>query len=116
MRKSQRLPGYYGLPVIHKVHWKWLIIVYFFLGGIAGAAQAIAGVAAVRDRDRNRPIVRAARYVSALAFVPCPALLMVDLGRPERFFHMLRIVKLRSPMSIGSWTLTLFGAATTAVA
>jgi formate-dependent nitrite reductase membrane component NrfD len=102
--------------VIHRAHWKWLIIFYFFFGGIAGGAQVIAGVAAARNRDENRSIVRAARYVSFLAFLPCPPLLIVDLGRLERFLHMLRIVKFRSPMSIGSWTLTLFGAATTGAA
>ncbi|MCV5792012.1 polysulfide reductase NrfD, partial [Escherichia coli] len=67
--------------------------------------------------DRARPTVRTARYVSFLAFLPCPPLLILDLGRPERFLHMLRVVKLRSPMSVGTWCLILFGgAATTSVA
>jgi formate-dependent nitrite reductase membrane component NrfD len=116
MKRQDHPRSYYGLPVIHRAHWKWLIVFYFFLGGIAGGAQVIGGVAAARNRDENRSIVRAARYVSFLAFLPCPALLIVDLGRLERFLHMLRIVKFRSPMSIGSWTLTLFGAAATGVA
>src|SRR5205085_9522628 len=38
-----------------------------------------------------------------------PILLILDLGRPERFHHMLRVVKLRSPMSIGTWGLLIFG-------
>jgi formate-dependent nitrite reductase membrane component NrfD len=38
-----------------------------------------------------------------------PILLIMDLGRPERFYNMLRIVKLRSPMSTGSWALAIFG-------
>jgi formate-dependent nitrite reductase membrane component NrfD len=38
-----------------------------------------------------------------------PVLLIWDLGRPERFFNMLRIVKLRSPMSTQSWSLFIFG-------
>ncbi len=116
MNAATSPPGYYGLPVIHRSHWKWLVIFYFFFGGIAGAAQAIAAVAAARDREGNRDVIRAARYVSLAAFLPCPALLILDLGRPGRFLHMLRILKFRSPMSIGSWTLALFGAAATAVA
>ena len=36
-------------------------------------------------------------------------LLILDLGRPERFVNMLRIFKPRSPMSMGAWALTLFG-------
>jgi hypothetical protein len=34
-----------------------------------------------------------------------PALLISDLGRPERFHHMLRVFKPTSPMSMGSWIL-----------
>jgi hypothetical protein len=34
----------------------------------------------------------------------------MDLGRPARFANMLRLVKPRSPMNMGAWALTLFGA------
>lgn len=34
-------------------------------------------------------------------------LLVVDLGDPFRFFHMLRVVKVRTPMSVGVWSLSL---------
>ena len=37
--------SYYGLPVVHKAHWNWAIVLYFYLGGIAGASYAIASVA-----------------------------------------------------------------------
>jgi formate-dependent nitrite reductase membrane component NrfD len=47
--------------------------------------------------------------VSLAAVVPCPPLLIADLGRPARFYNMLRIVKLRSPMSMGAWALMAFG-------
>jgi formate-dependent nitrite reductase membrane component NrfD len=115
MKDKPQSAGYYGLPAIHGPHWNWLIIFYFFFGGIAGAAQAIGAIASWRDQRGNHAVVRAARYVSFAAFLPCPALLVFDLGRPERFLHMLRILKLRSPMSVGSWTLVLFGAAATTV-
>jgi formate-dependent nitrite reductase membrane component NrfD len=41
-------------------------------------------------------------------------LLIMDLGRPLRFVYMLRIVKLRSPMSMGAWALSSFGGLITA--
>ena len=34
---------------------------------------------------------------------------MHDLGRPERFYNMLRIAKPTSPMSVGTWILTAYG-------
>jgi formate-dependent nitrite reductase membrane component NrfD len=42
------------------------------------------------------------------AIGPGAPLLILDLGRPERFLHMLRIFKTRSPMSMGSWCLSAF--------
>src|SRR5207302_1626507 len=38
-----------------------------------------------------------------------PALLTKDLGRPERFLNMLRMFKVTSPMSVGSWVLSATG-------
>jgi formate-dependent nitrite reductase membrane component NrfD len=102
-------PTYYGTPVIHKPHWKWLIIVYFFFGGIAGASAVIAAISDLVGPAQDQRVGRVARYVSFAALLPSPVLLILDLGRPERFINMLRIVKFRSPMSVGTWGLTLFG-------
>src|SRR3712207_7312595 len=46
--------------------------------------------------------------------MPSPPLLIMDLGRPERFVNMLRIFKPRSPMSMGAWCLSVFGGLGTA--
>jgi formate-dependent nitrite reductase membrane component NrfD len=101
--------SYYGVPLIHGPHWKWLVILYFFLGGIAGASYVVASLAQLVGGDANRRIARAGRYVSFAALLPCPPLLILDLGRPQRFHHMLRVFKFRSPMSVGTWGLTVFG-------
>jgi formate-dependent nitrite reductase membrane component NrfD len=53
--------------------------------------------------------VRTSRYTVLLTMILSPVLLIWDLGRPERFYNMLRIVKLRSPMSTQSWSLFIFG-------
>ncbi len=104
---SQVEHSYYGLPVIKAPHWKWLVIVYFFLGGLAGGSATIATIADLFSKDRG--LVRAARYLSLAAVLPCPPLLVLDLGRPERAFNMFRVVKLKSPMSLGSWALLFLG-------
>jgi formate-dependent nitrite reductase membrane component NrfD len=100
--------SYYGLPVVKAPHWRWLVIFYFFLGGISGASFTIGTVANLFAR--NSAVERAARYVSLAALIPCPPLLILDLGRPERFMNMLRVVKLKSPMSLGSWAISGLGA------
>lgn len=105
--------SYYGLPVIKKPHWKWEIYTYFFIGGISSASYVIASVAELFGDHESRPITRVGRYLSLATIIPSPILLILDLGRPERFHHMLRILKLRSPMSVGTWGLTCFGAFST---
>jgi formate-dependent nitrite reductase membrane component NrfD len=117
---AQRSPGhditrtdqantYYGLPLIKKAHWSWQIILYFFLGGIAGGSFLISTLADLLKVDNNPTLIRAGRYLSFACILASPILLILDLGRPERFYHMLRIFKLRSVMSLGSWGLTFFG-------
>jgi formate-dependent nitrite reductase membrane component NrfD len=101
--------SYYGLPVLKRPHWKWQIPLYFFLSGLAGSSYLIATVAEWLGSGADRPIVAAGRYLALGGVTAGVPLLIDDLGRPTRFHHMLRIVKPRSPMSVGSWALTFFG-------
>lgn len=98
---------YYNHPLIKKADWKWQIIVYFFLGGIACGSYLVATLAHLFGFDKN--VVRTGRYLSFVCILISPILLIWDLGRPERFLHMLRVLKLRSVMSIGTWAISFFG-------
>ena len=100
--------GYYDVPVIHGPHWKWLVIGYFYFGGISGASAVIAAFSRLYGGVSGAQLARIATYVSFLSLVPCPILLILDLGRPARFLHMLRAFRASSPMSIGTWGLTAF--------
>ena len=102
--------SYYGHPVVRKAHWRWEIEYYFWIGGImSGSALIGAFVEHFGDED-DKPLVRNARYLALLGATVSGGLLVKDLGRPERFLNMLRIVKLGSPMSVGAWTLAWFSA------
>jgi formate-dependent nitrite reductase membrane component NrfD len=101
--------GYYNLPVLKRPHWKWEIVLYFWLGGIAAGSYVISAVADVFGDEHDRPIVRAGRFIALPLMLISPLLLIKDLGRPEKFYNMLRVFKLKSPMSVGTWGLTLFG-------
>jgi formate-dependent nitrite reductase membrane component NrfD len=103
------MKSYYGAPLIHKPHWQWLIIVYFFLGGLSSACYVIASIARLVGGQAGRPITRVGHYMALLTLIPSPVLLILDLGRPERFLNMLRVIKLRSPMSLGTWGLIVYG-------
>jgi polysulfide reductase-like protein len=98
--------SYYGRPIVKPPVWKPDIPVYFFFGGLGGASSALALAARLAGNDR---LARTAALTSAGALAVSPLLLIHDLGRPARFLNMLRVVKVTSPMSIGSWTLAAGG-------
>jgi Polysulphide reductase, NrfD len=93
-------------PMLHAPVWTWEVPVYFWFGGMAAGSSFIAVACDLAGDHRSAKI---ARGVSLAALLPCPPLLVLDLGRPERFYNMLRIFKVRSPMSMGSWCLSAFG-------
>jgi formate-dependent nitrite reductase membrane component NrfD len=101
-------PSYYDYPVLKAPVWRWEIIWYFFFGGLAAGCYVIASIAALFGSREDRIVARTGYYLSLLSLLPCPVLLTKDLGRPERFLHMLRIFKVKSPMSMGTWGLVCF--------
>src|SRR5262245_54605778 len=120
--------------LLKSADWPVLIDIYFFLGGLAGGAFVVATVAHLLDGRRYRDVVRAGYYIAFLAVLPCPILLIADLGLPTRFLHMMMVskpstaigmdavtvgpfhMKPFSPMSVGSWALLVFGGCATLAA
>lgn len=106
--------GYYGLPILKGPQWTSEIPLYFFCGGAAGASAIIANVAG--DMGHNHALASDARYLAAIGGAISPVLLISDLGMPSRFLNMLRVFKVQSPMSVGSWTLMAFSGSSAASA
>jgi hypothetical protein len=100
------MSSYHRLPLLKPPVWTWEIPAYFFVGGAAGAAAVVGAAARVAGADPS--LVRDARWLAAVGGAISPALLISDLGRPDRFLNMLRVFKVRSPMSVGAWTLVAF--------
>jgi hypothetical protein len=101
---------YYGRPVIKEPVWTPEIPLYFFTGGLAGAS---AGLAFMADTTGNEVLARRAWAAAMGGIAVSPVLLISDLGVPSRFLNMLRMFKVTSPMSVGSWILSGSGATTT---
>jgi nucleotide-binding universal stress UspA family protein len=99
---------YYGQPVVREPEWTWEVPWYLFAGGMAGASSVLAATAALRGNDE---LARSGELVVAAGTAVSPPLLIADLGRPMRFFNMLRVFKPTSAMSVGSWILTFYSPA-----
>jgi formate-dependent nitrite reductase membrane component NrfD len=96
--------------------WGWLIVFYFFFGGLAGGCYFLAALIDLLGRPEDRPLARLGYYIAFPCVLLSGLLLTLDLNRPLRFWHMLiesntfrPVIKLWSPMSVGSWALLIFG-------
>jgi hypothetical protein len=107
------MESYYGRPIIKEPVWQPEIPVYFFMGGLGGASSVLSLVARVSS---NELLARRSIYIGAAADAVSPLLLISDLGRPERFLNMLRVFKVTSPMSVGSWILAVSSAGSSGAA
>jgi formate-dependent nitrite reductase membrane component NrfD len=97
--------SYYGRPVLKETVWGPDIPSYLFLGGLAGASSALAAAAQLSGHPE---LARAAKAGAAGAISLSTVALVHDLGRPARFINMLRVLKVTSPMSVGTWILSAY--------
>jgi formate-dependent nitrite reductase membrane component NrfD len=116
--------------------WGVYIVPYFFLGGIAAGAYLLACLIEWFGTPEDARLARVAHWIAFPIILLCAVILIVDLYRPERFWHMILksevtkqafsegfpftragwrwasdalMFKPWSPMSTGSWGLGLFG-------
>ena len=96
--------------------WEWWLVWYFFLGGLAAGLYCTAALIELMGTARDREMAKVADYLALPLALVCAVLLILDLGRPERFWHMLiqsetgrLMFKYWSPMSMGAWALFIFG-------
>ncbi|WP_155854406.1 NrfD/PsrC family molybdoenzyme membrane anchor subunit [Arthrobacter sp. MA-N2] len=106
-KHPEEFTSYYGRPILKKPTWSAVDIAgYIFAGGLAGASSMLAAGA----QHSGRPSLERRSKVLALTAISASAVSLVhDLGRPERFLNMLRMAKPTSPMSMGSWILSIYG-------
>lgn len=104
-------------PVTQSPEWAWYYVaLYFFIGGTAAGAYFTGTLAELFGGERRQEIGRIAFYLTLPLLMLTPVLLIADLGRPERFWHLffytkdgIPYINLQSPLSVGSWALLVFG-------
>ncbi|MEJ7629332.1 MAG: NrfD/PsrC family molybdoenzyme membrane anchor subunit [Nocardioidaceae bacterium] len=104
--KADPVSSYYGRPILKTPVWKQPDVpLYLYLGGVAGVSAVLAEGAAATGRPA---LQRVSRVAAAGGATVGTVALVHDLGRPERFLNMLRVFKVTSPLSVGSWILAPF--------
>jgi hypothetical protein len=108
--------GYENMPVTKVPGWHGIIAWDALLNGMATGLFLAAAVSELAAPGIFMRVAKVAYPVAFVLLIFDLGLLVLDLGDPLRFHHMLRVFKPSSPMSLGTWCLTIFSLPLTAAA
>jgi hypothetical protein len=108
--------GYENTTVTKVPGWHGIIAWDALLNGMAMGLFLAAAVSELAAPAVFIGVAKVAYPVALVLLLVDLVLLVLDLGDPLRFHHMLRVFKPSSPMSLGTWCLTIFSLPLTAAA
>src|ERR1700726_1411364 len=100
--------GYANGPITKAPAWHGLVAWDLLFNNLTTGLFLVAATGELAAAAIFTPVAKAAYPVALdlrLADLVC---LVLDLGDPWRFHHMLRVFKPSSPMSLGTWCLTIY--------
>jgi protein NrfD len=97
-------------------HWQWLIVAHFMLSALASGTYFLSAMIDLVGRESDRRLARLGYLITLPLLAVVGVVLIVDLGRPDRFWHLfianhtlMPMFKYWVPMSVGSWAVTALG-------
>lgn len=102
-------PTYYDRPMLQESVWSWAIPLYYYVGGLSGAAMALAAASTLKKDEGLDDFIHTSHLIGLAGTIVSGGLLIYDLGRPSRFLNMLRVFRPTSPMNMGAWILSATG-------
>src|ERR1700733_8767493 len=108
--------GYADITVTKVPGWHGIIAWDALLNGMATGLFLAAALSELAAPAVFLRVAKVAYPVALVLLLVDLGLLVLDLGDPLRFHHMLRTFKPGSPMSLGTWCLTIFSLPLTAAA
>lgn len=102
--KSTNYPG----SITKAPDWHALVAWDMLFNNLATGLFLVAALGELVRPAVFTPVARVAYPIALLFLLVDLTCLVLDLGDPLRFHHMLRIFKPTSPMSLGTWCLTVY--------
>lgn len=88
--------------------YDWMIVTYFFLGGLSVGAYLFS-VAANYWKREYKPLAKRSAVLSLIALAIGMFILLLDLGQPFRAWRIFVSFNPQSMLSWGVWFLNIFG-------
>lgn len=90
--------------LVDEVSWGAYIANFTFLVGVAAAAVLLVVPAYVYKNNAVKEVVLIGEILAFCAIIMCMLFIMVDMGRPDRFWHVIPYIgRLNFPESILAW-------------
>lgn len=93
--------------ITHHLAFDWVIVTYFFLGGLSAGAFFFS-VAAKHWKKEFEPMAKTAAIVAPLSVAAGMIMLLLHLGRPLRAWRLLLNFRPASALSWGFWFLSIY--------
>src|SRR5437588_10741755 len=100
--------GYAARPVTKPPDWHGLVAWDLLFNNLTTGLFLVAAIGELAAPTVFSPVAKVAYPVALLLLLADLLCLVFDLGDPLRFHHMLRVFKPSSPMSLGTWCLTIY--------
>ncbi|MBI4301954.1 MAG: polysulfide reductase NrfD [Chloroflexi bacterium] len=91
-------PMYWGLPIAN----------YVFFVGLSAGGIIVASLVYVFNMEHFRPVARIAEILAIISILMAMMIIVFDIGRPDRFWHLYRYGRLQSPLVINVYTMTSY--------
>lgn len=88
--------------------WGFPVYLDLWFAGMAAGAYLAAFLAERFGKHSDHRLLHTALYIGIPAALAGVSFLLLDLSYPLRFWHLFIYFNLTSPMSIGSWLLTIW--------
>lgn len=100
--------GYADRPSVKAPNWHDLVVADILFNNLATGLYLACALGDLVAPQTFGETARVAYPIVLVLLVLDLVCLVLDLGDPLRFHHMLRVFKLKSPMSVGTWSLVAF--------
>jgi hypothetical protein len=107
--------GYAGRVVTKPPAWHDLVVLDVLFNNLTTGLFLVAAVGELAAPAVFTPVATWAYPIALALLLIDLGLLVLDLGDKLRFHHMLRVFKPGSPMSLGTWCLTIYSLFLTAI-
>jgi len=94
--------------VFHEPPLGLAIALYFYMTGLSAGSFILSTLAYGFGLEKYKPISKIGVILATLLLVLAPLNLIIDLGRPERFWHLFPYLNAKSPVTWGSFLLTIY--------